>query len=233
MLKNLLCITMGLCMLNVNAQTITFGKIQSPEKFQRYWGLTPEQMKQYEQYMQIAGKYRHQESNPLVVLSIIAQDPEDKGFYAAKAAAYEHKMAKAEIETAWLITQEMERQGLDEAMQSFSDDLTGIDTQTYQPLSLKTTTWQSGDKAILVINKTCLSASCIKGFLPILQSAPSNIEKTIVIQNKQPLDAEVEKLLDKQPIIKVTRYDPIEHHYLDGIYNTAVQVRDSKVIRKF
>lgn len=216
------------------AQNITWGKIQSPQAFQQYWGLTPEQMQQYESYMQIAGKYRHQSSNPLVVLSIIAKDPEDKGFYAAKAAAYEHKMAKAEIESAWLITQEMERQGLVEAMQSFSDELTGVDTQSYIPSEVKTMPWQKNDVALLVINKTCLSVSCIKGFLPILQAAPATVKKVIILRDKQPLNDDVKQWLSqKRPLIEVKRYDPIEHHYLDGILNQAVQIRNSVVIRKF
>ncbi len=218
---------------SVAAQTVTFGKIQAPQQFQKYWELTQEQMKQYENYMQIAGKYRHQNSNPLVVLSIISKDPEDKNFYAAKAAAYEHKMSQAEIESAWLITQEMEKQGLVEAMQTFSDNLTGIDTKSYKPKSIKEVKWQDKDKAILIVNKTCLTVSCIKGFLPILNLVPKTVEKEIVIASKEPLDAGVGKLLSAMPSIAVKKYDAIEHHYLDGILNQAVQVRTNKVIHKF
>lgn len=215
------------------AQSITFGKIQAPQQFQKYWGLTQEQMKQYENYMQIAGKYRHQNSNPLVVLSIISQDPEDKNFYAAKAAAYEHKMSQAEIESAWLISQEMEKQGLSDAMQTFTDNLTGINTKSYQPKSVKEVTWQDKDKAILIVNKTCLTVSCIKGFLPILKAAPKTVEKEIVIASKEPLDASITQLLSSTPMVVVKKYDAIEHHYLDNIFNRVVQVRTNKVIHKF
>lgn len=218
---------------SLQAQTITFGKIENPQNFQKYWGLTQEQMEQYETYMQTAGKYRHQTSNPLVVLSIISADPEDKNFYAAKAAAYEHHMSKAEIESAWLITQEMEKQNLDEAMQTFSDELTGIDTKSYQPKTAKEIVWQKGDKAVLIVNKTCASVSCIKDFLPILQSAPKKVTKEIIVQSKEKLDAGVGKLLLLTPGIQLKRYDPIEHSYLDGVINQSVQVRKRQIIHKF
>ncbi len=218
---------------SVAAQTVTFGKIQAPQQFQKYWGLTQEQMKQYESYMQIAGKYRHQNSNPLVVLSIISKDPEDKNFYAAKAAAYEHKMSQAEIESAWLISQEMEKQGLSDAMQTFTDNLTGINTKAYQPKSVKDVKWQDKDKAILIVNKTCLTVSCIKGFLPILKAVPKTVGKEIVIASKEPLDASITQLLSSTPTVVVKKYDAIEHHYLDNIFNRVVQVRTNKVIHKF
>lgn len=237
---------------SAHAQSVTFGKIESPKQFQHYWGLTGEQMQTYENYMQIAGKYRHRDSNPLVVLSIIADDDEDKGYFAAKAAAYESQMSQREILSAWLISGEMEKQGLAQAMNDFADGLTGINTADYVPDSLKSQ-WLPNDAFYLLIDKTCLAMHCLSQFDTLLASIPDKVEKTLVIdrntadnQDAQPLDNTTQSQWDKQlsdfharyPTIKQAKYDRIEHGFLrewlkQGQGNRAVQVRDHQPIRIF
>lgn len=242
------------------AQSITYGKIESPKQFQHYWGLTGEQMQTYENYMQIAGKYRHRDSNPLVVLSIIADDDEDKGYFAAKAAAYESQMSQREILSAWLISDEMEKQGLAQAMNDFADGLTGINTADYVPDSLKSQ-WLPNDALYLLIDKTCLAMDCLSQFDTLLASIPDKVEQTLVIdrniagaqdtqdaQDVQALDNATQSQWDKQlsdfqaryPHIKQAKYDRIEHGFLrewlmkeQGQSNRAVQVRDHQPIRIF
>lgn len=242
---------------SAHAQSVTFGKIESPQQFQHYWGLTGEQMQTYENYMQIAGKYRHRDSNPLVVLSIIADDDEDKGYFAAKAAAYESQMSQREILSAWLISGEMEKQGLAQAMNDFADGLTGINTADYVPDSLKSQ-WLPNDAFYLLIDKTCLAMDCLSQFDTLLASIPDKVEQILVIdrntadnqdaQDVQPLDNATQSQWDKQlsdfqaryPHIKQAKYDRIEHGFLrewlgreQGQSNRAVQVRDHQPIRIF
>ncbi len=234
MKKHLLCALL-LVTVNSQAQNISFGKIQTPKEFQKYWGLTPEQMQQYEQYMQVAGKYRHQNSNPLVVLSIISKDPEDKNYYAAKAATYEHKMAKNEIETAWLMSKEMERQGLTEAMTKFSDKLTGISSDKKTDKH----SWEKDDEVMIVVDENCLKVNCLPTFVPLLSNLPNDTKVSVINNSKQPIATTItalNKALSSKKnntiIVSSSNYDPIEHGYLEAIKNQAVQVRNGKIIRK-
>lgn len=245
---SLLSIAMG--MGYAHAQSITYGKIESPQPFQHYWGLTDEQMQTYDNYMQIAGKYRHRDSNPLVVLSIIADDDEDKGYFAAKAAAYESQMSQREILSAWLIAGEMEKQGLAQAMNDFADGLTGINTADYVPDSLKSQ-WLPNDAFYLLIDATCLAMHCLSQFDTLLASIPDKVEKTLVIdgntadaQDAHTTQSQWDKQLNdfqaRYPTIKQAKYDRIEHGFLrewlvkgQGQSNRAVQVRDRQVISTF
>lgn len=224
--------------LHVHAQQITFSKIDSPKAFQQYWGLTPNQMKQYESYMQIAGKYRHSNSNPLVVLSIIADDDEDKGYFAAKAAAYESQMSQREILSAWLISSEMEKQGLAQAMNAFADQLTGINSKDYVPTSVKDS-WQAGDAFYLVIDKVCADLACLSQFDALMNATPDTVMKTIVVKFSTSHEREQQQrakrlaaIKDHYPAVQVQKYDRIEHGFLDQVTNQAVRVRDGSIIKK-
>lgn len=220
------------------AEHITFGTIESPKQFQQYWGLTQEQMQTYDNYMQIAGKFRHQNSNPLVVLSIIADDDEDKGYFAAKAAAYESQMSQREILSAWLISTEMEKQGLTQAMNAFADKLTGINSKDDAPESHKSD-WQQGDALYVLIDKVCLAMHCLSQFDSLLATVPEGIAQKLVI-NTSGIDEKTQAVLDQlstaiktqHKAIVIEKYDRIEHGFLQGINNQAVQVRDRNIIRK-
>ncbi len=223
------------------AQTITFGKIESPKAFQQYWGLTQEQMKQYENYMQVAGKYRHKDVNPLVVLSIIADDDEDKDYFASKAARYESQMSKREILSTWLITSSMEKQGLSDAMQKFSDGLIGIDSQSYVPESV-TSDWQQGDELAIVVDKLCYEMNCLPQFEKVVTAIPQSIPKTLIYRiadmdkdRQESFITSLNQLQDKlkaiTPLI-LTKYDRIEHGLLQHIHNQAVHLRNNEIIKK-
>lgn len=226
---------------SVKAENITFGKIVSPKAFQQYWGLTQEQMQQYESYMQVAGKYRHKDINPLVVLSIIADDDEDKDYFASKAAQYESQMSKREILSAWLITSSMEKQGYSDAMQKFSDGLIGIDSQHYVPESV-TADWQKGDELAIVVDKLCYEMHCLPQFEKVLTAIPKHIKKTIIYRStdmdKATQDAFTTSLKQLQDKLKtttsliLTKYDRIEHGLLQHIRNQAVHIRNNEILKK-
>lgn len=224
--------------LHIHAQQITFSTIDSPKAFQQYWGLTPSQMKQYESYMQIAGKYRHNSSNPLVVLSIIADDDEDKGYFAAKAAAYESQMSQREILSAWLISSEMEKQGLAQAMNAFADKLTGINSKDYVPTSVKES-WQAGDAFYLVVDKVCADLACLAQFDALMNAIPDTVTQTLVVKFSATEEHEQQRQAKRlaaikahYPSMQVQKYDRIEHGFLVSVSNQAVQVRDGSIIKK-
>lgn len=192
----------------LQAQQIDFGKIaNSKEGFKQYWGLDDTEMKRYENYMEIAGKYRHQHLDPLHVLSMIAPSKEDREYYAQKAAAYEHQMSKREIESAWLISTAMEGQ-MAADMQTFTDELIGINTQNVQNTAL--TDWAEGDELVLLLDSRCFTSACVAQFLPQLAKVPAVVsKKTVVLMDKiTPVAGQLSEL-EKQAQIK--RYDPIEH----------------------
>ena len=180
---------------------------------------------------------RYKTASPLAVLAIMADTPEDRTYYAKRAALYEHEMVKREIETALRISEEMSGNVLMEKMTRFTDSLTGINTTDYLPDERKPE-WRDGDWLVLYLDDSCLSAGCIGQFTPQMTgTVPSDIkiERVLVLNSKQPL-SEVANTVIKgwpQPETVLQRYDPIEHHYLrrDGEKGSiALHVRDRQVV---
>lgn len=223
----------SLFLLNsVNAQQITWSKIESPKAFMQHWDISAEDMQKYQQYMELEGKYQHAHLNPLYVLSIISKAPEEKGYFAAKAAKREHEMTKAEIETAWLISNEMEKQGLTEMMQHFTDKLTGIDTFSYLPEKINQD-WQKGDELVMVVDDTCVLRTCIGRFMRVAQSLPGQSVTPILVNHRSAaIPDETLKEMAVLPKVQVRNFDPIEHHVLTEVANQLVHLRDGKLIRK-
>ncbi len=214
------------------AQTITWGKIEKPKAFMTYWDISEEHMKAYENYMEMDGKYQHAHLNPLYVLSIISDSPEEKGYFAAKAAKHEHEITKKEIETAWLISKEMEKQGLIDAMQQFTDNLTGIDTISYQPDNISRN-WVAGDTLVMVIDDVCVLETCINRFIKIGKSLPEQVNTLLLNKRKQAIpEATIKQIKQKLPANQISNYDPIEHHALENAINQLVHLRADKIIRK-
>lgn len=218
-------------LLSVNAVTaeqIHFGQITSgKDAFAKYWQLNKEEVRRYEDYMAVAGKYRHQNTNPLTVLSMIAEDEEDRAYYANMAAAYEHNMVKREIETAWLISEAMAAYDAD--TQALTDKLTGIDTAGYIPHRQKTV-WQQGDEWAVVVDKHCLHTECLKQFNHALSGLPGGISKRIVVKADTPLTDDAAAYLSSYPDIIIQHYDPIEHGFLGKRLNQPLHVRNRTVI---
>lgn len=215
----------------VHAQTIEFGKIGDERAFKQHWKLDDDEMKRYKQYMDVAGRFRHQNVDPLTVLSMIAQDPEDKAYYAKMAAEYEHKAVKAEIETAYLISEAMSIKQLEDDMQKFTDTLTGIVTTDYVPYKERSH-WQVGDDWIVLVDQRCANLECLKAFVNQAQALPSGINKTLVVRDDWPLADDEMQLIHSVPGLEARSFDPIEHAYLENTLNQALHVRDRKVLGK-
>ena len=220
-----------------HAAELTFSRIGSGDQgLQQFWGLSQEEAQRYRNIMAATGE-RYKTASPLAVLSIMADSPEDKTYYAKRAALHEHEMVKREIETALLISQEMSGAVLQEKMTRFTDHLTGINTTDYIP-DERNPAWRDGDWLVLYLDDSCLSAGCIGQFTPQMTgTVPSGIkiERVLVLNSKQPL-SEVANTVIKgwpQPETVLQRYDPIEHHYLrrDGEKGSiALHVRDRQVV---
>lgn len=223
----------GICLPTaVPAANIDYGKITSSEQaFKQYWQLTDEEAKRYNLYMEAAGKFRHKDVNPLTVLSMIADTQEDKAYYAKKAAEYEHNMVMREIETSWLVSEAMSENYLADAMQAFTDKLTGIDTLGYQP-DERSTDWQSGDSMVILLDQQCLSLKCLSQFADVVKHTPEGVSRSVILRGKDPLAPDAEDFAASWPHVSIHRYDPIEHHYLDSIRaNQALHIRDDSVVR--
>ena len=220
-----------------HAAEVTFSRIGSGDPgLQQFWGLSPEEAQRYRNIMAATGE-RYKTASPLAVLAIMADTPEDRIYYAKRAALYEHEMVKREIETALRISEEMSGNVLMEKMTRFTDSLTGINTTDYLPDERKPE-WRDGDWLLLYLDDSCLSAGCIGQFTPQMTgTVPSDIkiERVLVLNSKQPL-SEVANTVIKgwpQPETVLQRYDPIEHHYLrrDGEKGSiALHVRDRQVV---
>ena len=220
-----------------HAAELTFSRIGSGDQgLQQFWQLTPEEAQRYRNIMAATGE-RYKTASPLAVLSIMADSPEDKTYYAKRAALHEHEMIKREIETALLISQEMSGAVLQEKMTRFTDRLTGINTTDYIP-DERNPAWRDGDWLVLYLDDSCLSAGCIGQFTPQMTgTVPSGIkiERVLVLNSKQPL-SEVANTVIKgwpQPETVLQRYDPIEHHYLrrgGEKGSIALHVRDRQVV---
>ena len=221
----------------LHAAELTFSRIGSGDQgLQQFWQLTPEEAQRYRNIMAATGD-RYKTASPLMVLSIMADTPEDKAYYAKRAAQHEHEMVKREIETALLISQEMSGAVLQEKMTRFTDGLTGINTTDYIP-DERNPEWRNGDWLVLYLDDSCLSAGCIGQFTPqMTHTVPPDIkiERVLVLNSKQPL-SEVANTVIKgwpQPETVLQRYDPIEHHYLrrgGEKGSIALHVRDRQVV---
>lgn len=235
------------CMLacaSTYAQRIDFGKIGSSQQaqdqaFKQYWQLNDEEVRRYQNYMQAAGKYRYEKLNPLFVLTIIADNEEDANYYAKKAAVYESKAIRQEIQSAWLISGNMKGELADE-MQKFTDNLIGIDTFNYVPPSEQSKktekSWTDSDRLVLFVDDRCLSAECLAQFKPAIADIQKSYPKaglTVVVSGKQHPTADAVKVLSINDDAAKS-YDPIEHSYLKPeLVNHLWQVtanRQAKVI---
>lgn len=238
--KHNLAIACAICYLTpvMAAPNIDFGKIGSGEKgFRQYWELDETEYQRYQNYMEIAGKYRHQQLSPLLVLSMLAETTEDKEYYARRAAKYEQDMVKREIEAALMVSQAMSANDLSSEMQRFTDRLSGIDTLSYIPNTLKdnTSNWESGDLLQLYLDKRCIDEDCLKQFSSTLKQFANKSPIEIIFKGAQLHELEgvsfFEKLALNPSQLKYKRFDPIEHHYLqDGHLNNALHIRANRVI---
>lgn len=218
----------------VSATSIDFGKIGSTEAgFRQYWGLTAEEAKTYHNYMEIAGKYRHKDVDPLLVLSMIADTQEDKLYYAKKAAEHEHDMVKREIEAAWMLSDAMSEVQLSTAMETFTSKLTGIDTLETNHAGEEVVSWEGGDTFLIYVDERCLSAACLHQFIPVLKTLPARLpNQYLVIRGKVEDEGAFNALLSASPQISIRAYDPIEHIYLtDSFANRALHVRGNHILR--
>lgn len=226
--------------LAATAQKIDFGKIGSGEDaFRQYWGLSAEESRRYHNYMEIAGKYRHKDTSPLLVLSMITDDPEEKSFYALKAAQYEHDMVKREIQAAWMLSRAMSEEKLADAMTEFTDDLTGVNTRDYIPLKERREReehWQVDDMFIIYVDGRCMDVDCLTSFREITEKLPEGVtNRRLVVKGGAPEDkVATQKSLEavQLPGVTLRLYDPIEYSYLgDTVLNRALHIRDGKVVR--
>lgn len=214
-----------------HAATVNYSRIGSGEAgFKQYWGLSDEEYRRYHNYMEITNN-RYQGSSPLMVLSMIAEKDEEKIYYAREAAKYEHEMVKREIHTAWLISQSMTELQLTKEMQKFTDNLTGIETFGYVPDELNPQ-WRDGDMLVLLVDDSCLTAGCIGQFSDRVKAVKGKVKRRVVVHGKQPLSEAAQAVIKGWPETHITRYDPIEHHYLNANqgYNVLLHVRDRNTI---
>ena len=219
------------------AAEVTFSRIGSGDPgLQQFWGLSPEEAQRYRNIMAATGE-RYKTASPLAVLAIMADTPEDRTYYAKRAALYEHEMVKREIETALRISEEMSGNVLMEKMTRFTDSLTGINTTDYIPDERKPE-WRDGDWLVLYLDDSCLSAGCLNQFTPQMTgTVPPDIkvERVLVLNSKQPLTGVAETIVKgwPQPETVIQRFDPIEHHYLQRggeKGSVALHVRDRQVV---
>ena len=220
-----------------HAAEVTFSRVGSGDPgLQQFWGLSPEEAQRYRNIMAATGE-RYKTASPLAVLAIMADTPEDRTYYAKRAALYEHEMVKREIETALRISEEMSGNVLMEKMTRFTDSLTGINTTDYIPDERKPE-WRDGDWLVLYLDDSCLSAGCLNQFTPqMTNTVPPDIkvERVLVLNSKQPLTGVAETIVKgwPQPETVIQRFDPIEHHYLQRggeKGSVALHVRDRQVV---
>ena len=221
----------------LHAAELTFSRIGSGDPgLQQFWGLSPEEAQRYRNIMAATGE-RYKTASPLAVLAIMADTPEDRTYYAKRAALYDHEMVKREIETALRISEEMSGNVLMEKMTRFTDGLTGINTTDYLPDERKPE-WRDGDWLVLYLDDSCLSAGCLNQFTPQMSSTVPpgvKIERVLVLNSKQPLTGVAETIVKgwPQPETVIQRFDPIEHHYLQRggeKGSVALHVRDRQVV---
>ena len=214
-----------------HAATVNYSRIGSGESgFKQYWGLSDDEYRRYGNYMEITNN-RYQNSSPLMVLSMIAEKDEEKIYYAREAARYEHEMVKREIHTAWLVSQSMSELQLTKEMQKFTDDLTGIKTLGYVPDD-QNPEWRDGDTLVLLVDDSCLTAGCIGQFTDRIKAVKGKVKRQVVVNSKQPLSEAAQAIIKGWPETYITRYDPIEHHYLNANqgYNVLLHVRDRTTV---
>lgn len=222
---------LGIWLLFFDAQAVelNFSRITGNEEgFRKFWQLEPEEMKRYQAYMEVVGKYRHQNTDPLTVLAIIAESPEDRLVYAARAAEFEHQMVKREIETAWHISEAMSVERMEDDMQQFTDNLIGIDTKDYVSGG-RDIIWQDEDSLTLVVDEICLDAGCFGKFSDLVALVPKSAPRELIVMGRKPLSPDAEAMA-KTWGMTIKRFDPIEHADLKGHANRVLQMRERRVV---
>ena len=216
---------------SLHAATLQFSHIGSGDQgLQQFWQLTPDEVQRYRNIMAATGD-RYKNSNPLMVLSMMADSKEDRDYYAKKAAEMEHALVMREIETAWLVSEHMSEARLTEQMTLLTDTLTGLNTT--QPMK-DDTAWQPGDELVLFIDGGCLTAGCIGQFSERIRRAPDNIPRRLIIRAKEPLSGAAQTIVESWPETVIQNYDPVEHGRFLNVRNQApnvvLHVRDRNII---
>ena len=221
-----------LTVLPVQAAELTFSRIGSggDQALQKVWGMTPDEVKRYKNFMEATGK-RYENATPLMVLSIMADSQEDRIYYAKKAAEVEHNLVKREIEAAWYISEAMSEDRLEDAMQRATDELTGIETLGYVPTHMRKA-WQDDDEVVVVLDERCLSTACITGIGRQIATTAPQAPRLFVIDTKQPLDEAARTLINSWTgKTEIRRLDPIEHAWLEKAErNYLLHVRNREVV---
>ena len=205
------------------AAELTFSRIGAggDQALQKVWGMTPDEVQRYKNFMEATGK-RYENATPLMVLSIMADSQEDRIYYAKKAAEVEHNLVKREIEAAWYISEAMSEDRLEDEMQRATDALTGIETLGYVPTHMRKA-WQDDDEVVVVLDERCLSTACITGIGRQIAATAPQAPRLFVIDTKQPLDEAARTLINSWTgKTEIRRLDPIEHAWLEKAERKAL-----------
>lgn len=214
------------------AAELTFSRIGAggDQALQKVWGMTPDEVQRYKNFMEATGK-RYENATPLMVLSIMADSQEDRIYYAKKAAEVEHNLVKREIEAAWYISEAMSEDRLEDEMQRATDALTGIETLGYVPTHMRKA-WQDDDEVVVVLDERCLSTACITGIGRQIAATAPQAPRLFVIDTKQPLDEAARTLINSWTgKTEIRRLDPIEHAWLEKAErNYLLHVRKREIV---
>ena len=230
----LLAAAFGLGVLSIapaQAATLQFSRIGAGDQgLQQFWQLTPEETQRYRNIMAATGE-RYKNATPLMVLSMMADSPADRDYYAKKAAEMEHALVMRELETATLVSQHMSDPKLVEEMTLHTDRLTGLDTAHDVPDYLNPE-WREDDWLVVYVDGSCITARCLGQFAARVRAVDEKISRFLIINSRQPLDAVAQQVADDWHAV-VQRYDPVEHgRFLtrEQAPNAVLHVRGRRII---
>ncbi len=87
------------------AEKVTYTTYNNKKAFIQHWKLTEEELKRYDTFMDVEGKYRYPNLTPLEVLGISAETDEQRQYYAKKAAQNERDQVKKQLKFIVLTTE--------------------------------------------------------------------------------------------------------------------------------
>ncbi|MBS9781389.1 MAG: hypothetical protein KGV56_02735 [Gammaproteobacteria bacterium] len=87
------------------AEKVTYTTYNNKKAFIQHWKLTEEELKRYDTFMDVEGKYRYPNLTPLEVLGIAAETDEQRQYYAKKAAQNERDQVKKQLKFILLTTE--------------------------------------------------------------------------------------------------------------------------------
>lgn len=214
------------------AQNVTYVKIgaDTAKKMQKHYQLTDDEMKRYQDYMEVEGYSRYQHLDPVMVLGIIAKTQEDRYRFAKKYIDFEGKAIESQNQFGQAVEQVAEDMGL------FDDYKAPKKIENVRQLQAK-------DELFIVINSDCEATCRVHLTAALTKYFNQDSQRTLTVYLKDGnhqnvidanalVDRKMSALKDEKRAknIRIKAYDEFEFKLNELIFNRVMVKRGATVV---